>query len=221
MIAIPTSSPAACPYNESLKRLQGNIYCRGNRMNRPLAKAVFAVVVTFGFLLTAAGGETNSTAVPYMLPTAAPSFFYVDYGMAATYYKFDTNGMYVHIVKEHLGVWPIYGKWIQATNGIVTMTATNLPRFQLIETVVPMSYKQKVFLVWPKQESKQDGGIVWAGQERKADAGRVCQQIDSGTNQLDVPNEFMISAEEFTQGAGKPYGFKFYQEMNKRTGADE
>ena len=179
-------------------------------MNRPLAKVVLAVVGAFGVLLTAAGEETNSTAGTYMLSTTAPSYFYANSGIAATYYKYDTNGTFVLILKEHLGVRPVYGgRWVQASNGIVTMTATNLPAGeQLIETVVPMSYKQRVFLVWP-------------GKDYKADPERVCRGIDSGTNERAIHNEFMISAEEFTKGTGKPYGFKFYQEMNQTTGADK
>ena len=149
-------------------------------MNHQLAKIVVAVAVALGILRMAAGGETNSTAVPYTLSTKEPSFFYADHLTGATYYKFDTNGTYVMIAKEHMGVWPLDGgKWIQASNGIVTMSSTKRTAdSQKIKTVIPMTYKKRVFLVWP-------------GKGYQADAQSVCRLIDSGTNALVVYNEFM------------------------------
>ena len=177
-------------------------------MTPHLAKAMMVVVVALGILLSAAGGEINAAAVPYQLSSNAPSFFYADHATGATYYRYDTNGMYVLIAKEHMGVWPLDGgKWVQASNGIVTMTSTN-QRAGPPQTVAPMTYKQRVFLVWP-------------GKEYKADAQRVCRVIDAETNAPRVYNEFMISAEEFSKGTATPYRFKFYKGMNKVTGAEE
>ncbi len=179
-----------------------------NHLTRHLAKAIVALVVAPGILLSAAGGETNAAAVPYQLSSNTPSFFHADHATGATYYKYDTNGMYVLIAKEHMGVWPLDGgKWVQASNGIVTMTSTN-QRASPPQTVAPMAYRKRVFLVWP-------------GKEYKADAQRVCRVIDAQTNAPRVYNEFMISAEEFLKGTATPYPFKFYKGMNKATGAKE
>ena len=115
--------------------------------------------------------------------------------------------MYALFAREHLGIWPLDGgKWVQGSNGIVTMTSTN-QRASPPQTVAPMTYKQRVFLVWP-------------GKDYKADPQRVCRWIDAGTNASHVFNEFMISAEEFSKGTAKPYPFKFYKGMNKVTGAE-
>ena len=179
-----------------------------NHRTPHLAKAMMVVVVALGILLSAAGGEINAAAVPYQLSSNTPSFFHADHATGATYYKYDTTGMYVLIGKEHMGVWPLDGgKWVQASNGIMTMTSTN-QRAGPPETVAPMTYKKRVFLVWP-------------GKDYKADAQRVCRVIDAETNAPRVFNELMISAEEFSEGTATPYRFKFYKGMNKVTGAEE
>ncbi len=170
------------------------------------AQVIMIVVVGCGTLPTAAGGETNAAAVPYQLSNNTPSFFYADHATGSTYYKYDTNGMYALFAREHMGIWPLDGgKWVQASNGIVTMTSTN-QRAGPPQTVAPMTYRQRVFLVWP-------------GKDYKADPQRVCRLIDAETNASHVYNEFMISAEEFSMGTAKPYPFEFYRGMNKATGA--
>ncbi|HNQ89279.1 MAG TPA: hypothetical protein PKM73_11735 [Verrucomicrobiota bacterium] len=148
--------------------------------------------------------------MPYTLSTNEPSFFYSDHLTGACYWKFDTNGTYVMIAKEHMGVWPLDGgKWIQTSNGVITMTSTNQTAVsQEHDSVVAMTYRKRVFLVWPEKDYK-------------ADVQKVCRLIDSGTNAFLVYNEFLIPAEEFAQGTSKPYGFKFYREMNKVTGAEQ
>ena len=208
------SSPASSRSDITPKRdfvQTCKISCLGNLGNHALARAAVAAVGAFGIFLTAGAGDTNSAPVPCALSTNAPSFFCADSGTGAVYYKYDTNGVFTVIMKEHVGVWPAYsGRWVQASNGIVTMTATTPPTIAglRIETVVPTSYKQSVFLVWPEKE-------------HKGDAERVCRRIDTGTNARPVANEFMISAEEFAMGTGKPNSFKFYKGINKETGTAE
>ena len=180
----------------------------GNQMTRLSAEVVLMVIVALGILRTAAGGETNNAATPYQLSSNAPACFFADSGIAAVYYRYDTNGRYVLIQKEHSGVWPCDGgKWVQASDGTVTMTSTN-SRAGPPRSMVPMTYKQRVFLVWPAEA-------------HKADAPRVCRAIDAATNAPRVLNEFMISAEEFSKGTAKPYPFKFLKGMNKGTAAEE
>ena len=154
-----------------------------------------------------AGQETNARA--WMLPTNSPSFFFADHLTGATYYQFSPDGTYVLTAKEHMGVWPTDGgNWIQASDGAMTLTSTNAKRAARgPEVVKPMQYKDKVFLIWPSVSYK-------------ADLAEVVRFIDSPTNSLPLFNELKITEEEFRNGVGKPYAFKFYPEMNKATGAE-
>ena len=89
----------------------------------------------------------------------------------------------------------------------MTLTSTNAKRAARgPEVVNPMQYKDKVFLIWPSISYK-------------ADLAEVCRFIDSPTNSLPLFNEFRITEEQFRNGVGKPYAFKFFPEMNKATGA--
>ena len=109
------------------------ITCWGNLRNQLLARAAVAAVGAFGIFLTAGAGDTNSAPVPCALSTNAPSFFCAYNGTGAVYYKYDTNGVFTVIMKEHVGVWPAYsGRWVQASNGIVTRTATTPPQQLLV-----------------------------------------------------------------------------------------
>ena len=75
------------------------------------------------------------------------------------------------------------------------------------QTVVPMLYKDRIFLIWP-------------GKSHLADAAQMCRYINSPDNTDHVYNEFLITEEEFLKGTGKPHPFKYYKEMNKLTGAE-
>ncbi len=167
-------------------------------------------VVAFGLLVLGnlvLGQETNARA--WMMPTNEPSFFFADHLTGATYYQFSPDGSYVLTAKEHMGVLPIDGgNWIQASDGTMTLTSTNATRAARGAGVVkPMQYKDKVFLLWPSVSYK-------------AGLAEVCRFIDAPTNRLPLFNEFMITEEEFRNGVGKPYAFKFHPEMNKATGAE-
>ncbi len=155
----------------------------------------------------AVGQETNARA--WMLPTNSPSFFFADHLTGATYYQFSPDGTYLATAKEHMGVWPVDGgKWIQASDGAMTLTSTNTKLASRgPEVVKPMQYKDKVFLIWPSLSYK-------------ANLNEVCCFLDSPTNSLPLFNEFMITEQEFRNGVGEPYAFKFYPEMNKATGAE-
>lgn len=75
-------------------------------------------------------------------------------------------------------------------------------------TLVPLSYKGKVFL-------------TSLNQVRNRDYNKVCNVIDEGDNsKWMIFNDFMITEEEFNKGTEKPYPFKYFPEMNKLTGAE-
>lgn len=176
------------------------------------AKMVALTAVNLAALATAcgiAGESTNVQAVLWILPTNTPSFFCSDHLTGATYYQFSPDQTYVMIAKEHMGVWPLDGgRWIQASDGVVTMTSTNAKRAARGPQVMkPMQYKGKTFLIWP-------------GKSYGTDTLRVCLFIDSPTNTPHVYNEFMITEAEFLKGTGKPFPFKYHTEMNKLTGAE-
>lgn len=178
--------------------------------NRSRAIKCCALVVAFSLLVfgnLVVGQETNAHA--WMMPTNEPSFFFADHLTGATYYQFSPDGSYVLTAKEHMGVLPIDGgHWIQTSDGTMTLTSTNATRAARGEGVVkPMQYRDKVFLLWPSVSYK--AGLV-----------EVCRFIDAPTNRLPLFNEFRITEEEFRNGVGKPYAFKFHLEMNKATGAE-
>ncbi len=166
------------------------------------------VALVLGSLLITACGRTNPRASPYTVSTREPSFFSSDHLTGALYWKFDTNGSYVRIAKEHMGVWPLDGgTWNQTSQGVITMTSTNQSGSQKGDTAVAMTYRGRVFLVWP-------------GEMHKRELEEMCRQIDLGTNAPLIVYTFMVPAEAFAEGTSKPYAFKVYRGMNKLTGAD-
>lgn len=192
----PTSPSSAAGLVKSLR-----VVCMEKAVSLSIALALLVMV-------SVASGQENE-ARAWILPTNSPSFFYADHLTAATYYQFNPDGTYLATAKEHMGVWPVDGgTWIQASDGVMTLTSTNSKRAARgPEVVKPMQYRDKVFLVWPAVSYK-------------ADPASVCRFIDSPTNALPLFNEFMITEAEFRNGVGKPYAFKFHPELNKATGAE-
>lgn len=75
-------------------------------------------------------------------------------------------------------------------------------------TLVPLAYRESVFLISLNQVTNRD-------------QISVCEAIDrgEGPTSMHVYNPFMINEAQFSNGTGTPYPFKYFPELNAVTGA--
>lgn len=160
---------------------------------------LFVIGVASFLCLSAPAGEAQL----HFLSTNESSFFLSDHRTGATYYRFGAGGSYEEIAREHMGIFPFgSGTWRQDTNGVISIVSTNKHgKDRPQERVIPMAYKDQIFLVWPDKS--------WA-----SNTMAVVQKIDAPEKKLHVYNAFKIPEAKYSNGTARPYPFQFYTNLN-------